>query len=201
MKLKGLNMSDREKNLLLAGLLVVLLVAFYFYTYQPTNFELKGLQRDLAEAQARLSELKLIAKDSTDFDKQIEASRKEMEAVEKKLPTGGDDSELIRLLEREAKLAKVDIITLKLDDTADKGDYTAFLYVIGVKGDYFDIIRYCEGLEKSSRILDLNGWKMEKDDQGALVASITFEAYGGKGKKLIPEREVKVLEQERNPFI
>lgn len=201
MKLKGLNMSEREKTTLLIGLFAVLIVAFYFYMYQPTESRIAGLKSELAAVQAKLKAVQEITGNPGAFEAHMEANRAAIQTIETKLPSGENATGFIRSVEEKAKAANIKVIALKPGETVDKGQYLVYKYTVDIRGQYRDITRYCESLEKLPRLVNITGWKMTKGQDKALTATLLLEIYSAKGRPPIPEEKIRIPDQDRNPFV
>ncbi len=106
-------MSRREQILSLVGVVVVILIGFYYILYQPRVAEYRSLVAERDTRQSRLEEMERIAAQTAQLERQYQDLLAFIATLEAKLPTEKEVPALLVQMERQTISLHVDLRALR----------------------------------------------------------------------------------------
>jgi len=106
-------MSRREQILVMVGLVVVILLGFYYLVYTPRMAEYRELVSERDTRQARLDQMQRIAAQAEQLERRYAELQTFIATIEAKLPTEKEIPALLVQMERLVTRLKVDLQALR----------------------------------------------------------------------------------------
>ena len=130
-------MSRREQILLLVGLIVIVLLGFYYLIYTPKMAEYRQLVGERDTRQARLDQMQRIAAQAEQLERRYSELQSFIATIEAKLPTEKEVPALLVQMERLVNRERVDLQALRpgaLEAVAAQGQPAAAQPAAGTAG-------------------------------------------------------------------
>jgi len=125
----------------------------YNYRIDPLKRKVIEKQRQLDTLALTISRLRIFEKKKLKLQREIENLRKQIAAIEAKLPTGREEvSQILRSI-TDADSGMV-ITFIKREKPVSKRYYEAFPYTVQLVGTYPNLVSWCERLSKVDRIIN-----------------------------------------------
>jgi len=96
-------MSRRERTLLIVGLVAVILLGFYYYSYLPRQARYRELQAQLTDRQAQLSRMQAIVRDAPRLEQEYASLQATIARLEALLPSAKETAVLLVQLEQTTR--------------------------------------------------------------------------------------------------
>lgn len=183
----GLNISRKEKSLLLLLFSVIILWLFYKFVMTPQEAAIKQLQMD----KAMLEKEKVLMQEVLSKDKMInselEAVRNEYQQTAQKYYYGSDQPELMHMLNGIVDSSKLEIISMSFEkpEKAELEGIDAELsgVALAYKGSFSDLENLLSVLRHSPKRLLIEQLSLDRKDKDKLDGQLTLNAIGYKGSQ------------------
>jgi len=159
---KILKLPAKIKIAIVAVIVVLEVVGFYFLMYAPKLDELSDLQTKLEKKQGEVKQKRVIASGLQQFRAQYEKAQIELKAALEKLP---EKSEIPSLLTSVSTLAKDQGMTIALfkPKGESKREFYAQVNVdLKVQGTYHETAMFFDSVGKIKRIVNVGDFSMKK---------------------------------------
>lgn len=181
----GLNISRKEKSLLLLLFSVIILWLFYKFVMTPQEAAIKQLQQDKAmfeKEKVRIHEV--LAKEKM-INSELEAVRKEYQQAAQKFYYGSDQPELMHMLNGIVDSSKLEIPSMNFEkpEKAELEGIDAELSgaAIAYRGSFSDLENLLSVLRHSPKRLLIEQLSLDRKDKNTLDGQLTLNAIGYKG--------------------
>ncbi|MGH0037781.1 MAG: type 4a pilus biogenesis protein PilO [Myxococcota bacterium] len=143
-----------------AGLLVVLGVAYYFTSYQSVQAELVKTRAQSQELQRKLNKVRAVANNLTDFRQEVAGLERELELALKQLPNRKQFEDLLQDISTAGKKVGVQIKSIERQPEALHDFYAEVPFKLEIEGSYHNIARFFDRVSKLPRIVNVGSLRM-----------------------------------------
>lgn len=157
-------LPKQQKIGLLAGISVLLLVAYYFAFFDAKRQELSAANDKLGELQVQLAENRTLAADLPRFEQELERLNAELTEALRQLP---NDKELPVLLTDITTLGKNAGLEFKAfipQPEVKKGFYAEVPINIQLNGGFHELATFFDELSRLDRIVNLQSFSVDDVD-------------------------------------
>lgn len=172
---KLLRLPVYQRILLLLGLVLVIAGLFAYLFYLPKHEELKALQQQNDQLQAKLLEDRRIAADLPRFRAEYEKMKVQLDQALTELP---NEKEIPTLLTSVASLAKnngLDVLRFKPGSETPKGFYAEVPVELKLSGAYHEAGTFFSAVANLPRIVNINNLAMGSGKSADGRTSLTLE--------------------------
>lgn len=177
-----------RKLIILAGILTLIGVVFYFNFYAPKMRELRDLEARLEDAKRRLEESRKVTVKLARFKKEVALLNESLKEVLKKLPNEKEIPGLLTSISTAGKESGLEFLLFKPGPEVKKGFYAEVPVNIEALGSYHSLAIFFDRITRLPRIVNVKGLKIggpkEKDGQILLKASFLVTTY-----RFLPQEE------------
>ncbi len=177
-----------RKLIILAGILTLIGVVFYFNFYAPKMRELRDLEARLEDAKRRLEESRKVTVKLARFKKEVALLNENLKEVLKKLPNEKEIPGLLTSISTAGKESGLEFLLFKPGPEVKKGFYAEVPVNIEALGSYHSLAIFFDRITRLPRIVNVKGLKIggpkEKDGQILLKASFLVTTY-----RFLPQEE------------
>jgi type IV pilus assembly protein PilO len=175
-----LKMPRWQKWLIILVLGVVLYTFLLFYKVQPLKKQYLEKKKRLESLSLTVNRLKILEKRKKLLLREISQLRKDIENIEKKLPTGKENvSQIIRSINKSD--SKMTIESIVRRSKVSTKYYVKYPYEVILKGTYPSFVSWCEKLSKSERIINFGSISirsvMDKSSNSTIEVKLRVEAF------------------------
>lgn len=182
--------SRREKTLLTLLTFVLPLFLFYKFYYIPSQEKIKILTEDIKKLELEIAKLESFVKRERELQIQLKERKNFLEEIKLILPTEQEIPKLLKDVSLMAKKNGLEILTFTPRGEEKRDYYNLIPFHINLKGNFFDILKFLNEVEKHKRLIKLNTIELlpqEKEEK--LIMKADFVTYKYTGEAL--ERQVK----------
>ncbi|WP_027365569.1 type IV pilus inner membrane component PilO [Desulfotruncus alcoholivorax] len=155
-------MQRKDKLVLLSGVAVLLLVCFLLFNQinalKSARAELAANRDALAQARTRLQNLIQLK------DKSAELREKSAQ-IEKALPAGPGENNLIEQINSIFAQAGVDLLQINFQERVTQKGYVEMPLNLTCRGSFNDLFNLITGLQNGTRAMRIDAVKLAKDSQ------------------------------------
>ncbi len=177
-----------RKLIILAVILTLIGVVFYFNFYAPKMRELRDLEARLEDAKRRLEESRKVTVQLARFKKEVALLNESLKEVLKKLPNEKEIPGLLTSISTAGKESGLEFLLFKPGPEVKKGFYAEVPVNIEALGSYHSLAIFFDRITRLPRIVNVKGLKIggpkEKDGQILLKASFLVTTY-----RFLPQEE------------
>ena len=145
---------------ILAGIGVLICIAYYVGSYQASSQELDRLQVEEANLQRKLSSVRIIAGNLAAFEIEIEKLEIKLKKALRQLPNEKQLEVLLTDISNLGKTAGVEIHSFQRKEEVPHDFYAEVPISIQLEGEYHDIGKFFELLSKLKRIVNMGSLKI-----------------------------------------
>ncbi|ACL69364.1 type II secretion system protein GspM [Halothermothrix orenii] len=171
------NLSDREKKLIIFGLIAVICMVYWFYGEQPTTRTIDELESDLQQLRRELMIARVQSKKVKVLKKKYDKLLKQKEELPYYFYL--DPEEFYETIEEMGKQANVEIkiYTVQSGQEDERG------VNLGVDGNYEDILNFLSGMRYLKNIVDYNSLNITSDGELNLIINLNYNPETPGGEK------------------
>lgn len=183
-----------QRILVLASLMALVVVAFYFLFYEAQIQKKDQLAKRLQTVQSQLAENQRIAANLPRFRAEYEKLQEQLDDALSELPDSKEIPKLLRNIGELAREQGLDVLSFKPAAEVNKGFYAEVPVILNLRGSYHDVALFFDAVGRMPRIVNIDQLKMGQakiiDDRTSLAVSFratTFRfvetAQGASGRK------------------
>lgn len=158
---------------------VFLAVAFHQWCYVPQRAELAGLAGELEEQRQAAAAVQGFMNMHADEKERSAALSERSAALEKRLPKSMGQGAFLALLEREALHEKLTLAAVVPGPLEEEGGTSRLPLDVELDGDYFHLLAFLKGLERSERFVRVESTEIHSDD-GRLHVKLKLSIFAEK---------------------
>jgi type IV pilus assembly protein PilO len=180
-------LSKIQRITIWAGLLILLIGAFVYFSYLPKFKAIDKLKTNLTKIEKELEIAKKNAQQLNAYRKKMQAAEKQFRIVMRALPEKEEIPTLLTGISRAGKTSGLNFILFQPKPEVEKDFYAEIPVAIKVTGDYHGVATFFEsvaGLNRIVNIRDINITPVK--DTETLTTTCTAVTY-----KFIEESEIK----------
>jgi len=157
---KYIPLAPRIKVAIVALILLVPVVVFYFLFYQPKAELITSLNNQSIQLKKEIQEAKSKAANKGQFEKELAEARIKFEEVAVLLPKGKEIPKLLKDISSLGRNAGLDFLTFKPLADIPKDFYAEIPVSINVRGPYHNMGFFFDQVSKLERIVSVTNIKM-----------------------------------------
>ena len=176
------------KELIFVLLMAGLVASSYIFVFKPAAEKRTGRERDIADRQKALADLKTATTGIGDLEKKIADLQQAIVFFESKLPQEKEIDKILQELWQMAESNSLQTKTIKTLKSERSGGYSEQPIQMSLAGDFHGFYSFLLQLEKLSRITRITQLKLDKittkegEMQAQMTMSIFFESDGSGSK-------------------
>jgi len=173
------------KELIFVLLMAGLVASSYVFVFKPAAEKRTGREKDIADRQKALADLKTATTGIGDLEKKIADLQQAIIFFESKLPQEKEIDKILQELWQMAESNSLQTKTIKTLKSERNGGYSEQPIQMSLSGDFHGFYSFLLQLEKLSRITRISTLKLDKittkegEMQAQMTMSIFFESDGG----------------------
>lgn len=169
-------MNQPKNQTTFISLLIIFILAFYYFAIIPKNRQLKQLNTDLAAKKIQSDALDARVTSLTQINTQYAVKKRDFDKLKIALPAEARPDEIFLMLQSMATLAGVSINDIQTKE-ANNSDHSVGVSVT-ILGEFGNITKFTDLLEKNLRPVAVNNLSLvagEKKDSGSVNLSATLD--------------------------
>jgi type IV pilus assembly protein PilO len=143
-----------------AGLIVVLGLAYYFTSYQTVQAELVKTRAQSQELQRKLNKVRAVANNLSEFEQEVAGLERELELALKQLPNRKQFEDLLQDISTVGKKVGVQIKSIERQPEAVHDFYAEVPFKLEIEGTYHNIGRFFDRVAKLPRIVNVGSLRI-----------------------------------------
>ncbi len=171
-----------QKALILAGVMLVLGLVWYFVFYSPNIDEISSLRSQLEKLQKQIQEQQKAKEAKLDLEKQIKALEAELKVLSSRLPEEKEIPDLLSNVNEMGRLHGLEFVLFKQGKPVRKEYYSEIPVEIQVRGGFHQILQFLSRVGGMDRIVHVSKLKMgqykgEPGGGGSILATLQASTY------------------------
>ncbi len=159
-------MSPRVQMLAVAGVVIGLSAAAYFFIYKAMEDENKTKAAQVQQLVDQNKKLQELEPKLTEVNQRIESLKQQLENMKKIMPDEKLPDQFMRQLQDTAASAGIEIRRYTAKNTASREFYTEAPYEVEVDGPYYSMLSFFDKVAHLERIVNVSGLKVANLQRG-----------------------------------
>ena len=155
-----LKLSNQKKILILAGIVLLIFGAYYYFIYDSKKENIDQLQSKLEVLQIDLKKKQAIAKNLEKFKKEVAQLNDDLKKALIKLPSKKEIPSLLRSISRLGKESGLEFLTFTPRAEVSQGFYAEIPIDIIVLGSFYEVTVFFDKVSRLSRIVNATNVRM-----------------------------------------
>jgi type IV pilus assembly protein PilO len=169
------NLSPAKK-LLIMLVVAALIPGIYWYSFhRPKAKVVQNLRSNLSNKQAKLNEMKAIARNKPKFQEEVEKLNLRLGRVVQELPNSREIPNLLETISNLGAVSGLEVVFIKPRPDVDQGFYAEVPIQVKVKGGYHEMGMFMEALSKLPRIINVSDITMGNPKEDARSGAIYLD--------------------------
>jgi type IV pilus assembly protein PilO len=193
------NMPLAQKVVILALLLAVIGIAFFFGMYEPIEQQIIGQQAELTRLEKEKQRLAQIKANQEEVRAQLERLETQLLIAREKLPNSEQISSLLQRVQNQAKTAGLDLDSFDIAPNQDEAYYVEIPVKMKLRGTYDELANFFYYVGRMTRIVNVRDISMTKlggELEGelsvsALATTFMYKSGEGSGSKKKTKKKKK----------
>ena len=175
---KIVNLPIKQKLAILAAILILIGVGFFFGLEKPKLNELKTLQGNLAKLQVDIAENRKFANNLPKFKAEFEGLKKDLEKALTELPNSKEIPSLLTSITSAGKGAGLEFLTFRPKPETPKDFYAEVPVDIVVSGPFVGIANFFVAVGNLPRIVNISNVAFSdiRNDRGRNLVKVSCQA-------------------------
>ncbi len=179
-----------------AGLLILLVGTFVYFSYYPKFKKIDALKANLSKVEEQLAVAKKNARQLNAFRKQMQDAEEQFRVVMRALPENEEIPTLLTGISKSGKDAGLSFVLFQPKPEVKKDFYAEIPVSIKMTGDYHGVATFFESVAELNRIVNIKDVNMTPEKEGsALTTTCTAVTY--KFIEAAPEETKRSKKQKR----
>jgi type IV pilus assembly protein PilO len=157
---KFTDMPVRVQLLVVAGLVIGLTIAGYFFLYQPMDVANTAARAEVKKVQDQNELLRTFEPKLADMNRQIASLREQLEEMRKIVPDEKLADKFIEMMQATAEQSGIEIRRYTARNVATREFYTEAPYDMELDGPYYSMLNFFDRVGKLERIVNVGGLKV-----------------------------------------
>ncbi|MEJ5375475.1 MAG: type 4a pilus biogenesis protein PilO [bacterium] len=190
-----------KKALILAGVMIVLGLAWYMLFFLPNDEEISSLRSQLDKLQKQIQEQQKAKEAKLDLEKQIKALEAELRVLSSRLPEEKEIPDLLSSVNETGRLHGLEFVLFKQGKPVRKEYYSEIPVEIQVRGGFHQIMQFLSKVGELDRIVHVSKLKMGqyKGEPGGGTILATLQATTYKYESEPPPKKVEPGKKPSTP--
>ena len=161
-----------------AGLLILLVGAFVYFSYYPKFKKIDALKANLSKVEQQLAVAKKNARQLNAFRKQMQDAEEQFRVVMRALPENEEIPTLLTGISKSGKDAGLSFVLFQPKPEVKKDFYAEIPVSIKMTGDYHGVATFFESVAELNRIVNIKDVNMTPEKEGSdLTTTCTAVTY------------------------
>lgn len=175
---KIVNLPIKQKLAILAAILLLIGVGFFFGLEKPKLNELKTLQANLAKLQVDIAENRKFANNLPKFKTEFEGLKRDLEKALTELPNSKEIPSLLTSITSAGKGVGLDFLTFRPKNESPKDFYAEVPVDIVVSGPFVGIANFFVAVGNLPRIVNISNVAFSeiRNDRGRNFVKVSCQA-------------------------
>ena len=171
-------LSKVQRIAIWAGLLILLIGAFIYFSYLPKLKQIDKLKVNLAKIEKELEVAKKNARQLNEYRKKMQDAEKQFRIVMRALPEKEEIPTLLTGISKAGKDAGLNFILFQPTPEEKKDFYAEIPVAMKVTGDYHGVATFFENTSMLNRIVNIRNINMKPDkESNNLTTTCTAVTY------------------------
>jgi type IV pilus assembly protein PilO len=176
-----IKLSKWQKLFILAGLILLIGVLWYYLLYSAGTERIGVLNKEIADLDGQIAKQETAKKTKRTLEKQIAELEKELTILQAKLPEEKEIPALLSTVTEIGRLNGLEFELFKQENAVRKDYYSEIPVAITVEGGFHEVAKFLAQVGSMDRILHVSRLKMGKykalDGHGILETSMKATTY------------------------
>jgi len=180
--------TKRERIMIGAAVLAVVLMCFYVFVYQPKKIQCMTLQKRIKSMGLEIDRIVRAIPDLKKLEEEVGREQKWVSSAREAASDMQPMEQLLQQLARDTRRLDIDVISLELREESgashEKSSYKKTTIVINIQCPYRHLGSYLKGLDGLPGLFILEGLEIVRDDQifPKLQAQLTLSTFAPRGQ-------------------
>ena len=157
-----LKLPKSQRIGILVGVVVILIVLYWFFVYKGYSHELDAKNTILTKKQHELDEQRVVLADLPRFKKETEEMKEKRQEALKQLPDKKDIDKLLQDISFHAVESGLEILLFKPQSEIRKNFYAEIPVDIKLSGTYHDLAIFFDKIANLSRIVNISNLVIDR---------------------------------------
>jgi len=157
-----LKLPKSQRIGILVGVVVILIVLYWFFVYKGYSHELDARNTILTKKQHELDEQRVVLADLPRFKKETEEMKEKRQEALKQLPDKKDIDKLLQDISFHAVESGLEILLFKPQSEIRKNFYAEIPVDIKLSGTYHDLAIFFDKIANLSRIVNISNLVIDR---------------------------------------
>lgn len=175
---KFTDLPVRVQLLTVAGVVIGLTVAAYFFLYKPIDDANIVARAEVKKVQDQNDLLRTFEPKLADMNRQIASLRDQLAEMRKIVPDEKQADQFIEMMQDTAQQAGVEIRRYTARNVATREFYTEAPYELELDGPYYSMLNFFDRVGKLERIVNVGGLKVATRNTPGAAGARSSYAYG-----------------------
>ncbi|BBO70499.1 pilus assembly protein PilO [Desulfosarcina alkanivorans] len=159
-------LSKIQRIAIWAGLLILLIAAFVYFSYLPKLKTIDRLKTNLTKVTKELEVAKKNARQLNAYRKKMQDAEEQFKIVMRALPEKEEIPTLLTGISKAGKSSGLNFILFKPKAEVKKDFYAEIPVAMEVTGDYHGVATFFESVAGLNRIVNIRNIRMSPEDKG-----------------------------------
>jgi len=171
-------LSKIQRIVIWAGVLILLIGSFIYFSYLPKFKNIDKLKSDLTKVEKQLETAKKNARQLNAYRKKMQAAEKQFKIVMRALPEKEEIPPLLTGISKAGKDSNLNFILFQPKPEVEKDFYAEIPVSIKVSGNYHGVATFFESVAGLNRIVNIKDITMSPEkESGNLSTTCTAVTY------------------------
>lgn len=171
-------LSKVQRIAIWAGLLILLIAGFVYFSYLPKYKKIDKLRSNLSKIEKQLEIAKRNAQQLNAFRKKMQDAEEQFKIVMRALPEKEEIPTLLTGISKAGKDSGLQFVLFQPKSEVEKDFYAEIPVAMKVTGDYHGVATFFENVAELNRIVNIRDIDMEPDkESNQLLATCTAVTY------------------------
>ena len=189
-------LSKVQRIAIWAGLFVLIIAAFVWFSYLPKFKQIDKLRNQLAKIEQELEVAKRNARQLNAYRKKMQDAEEQFKIVMRALPEKEEIPTLLTGISKAGRDSGLEFILFEPKPEIEKDFYAEIPVAMKVTGDYHGVATFFESVAELNRIVNIRDITVspDKEDKTKLLAScsaVTYKFIEASEKKKTSKRKSK----------
>lgn len=168
-------LSGWIRGVAMMGVLLAMTGGYYGFSYSKAESDLESMNDRGRELQRQLSNVRVVAKNLSEFQREVEALEVEFESALFQLPDRKQFEDLLQDITTAGKKVGVQIKSIQRVPEIQKDFYAEVPFRLELEGSYHGLAMFFERLAKLPRIVNMGTLKIQTIDESGEGATLRVE--------------------------
>ena len=164
-------LSKIQRIAICAGLLILFIGAFVYFSYLPKFKKIDQLKNNLSKIEKELEVAKKNARQLNAYRKKMQDAEEQFKIVMRALPENEEIPTLLTGISKAGKDAGLNFILFQPKPEVKKDFYAEIPVAMKVTGDYHGVATFFENVAELNRIVNIKNIYMTPDKNGTLLTT------------------------------